>query len=191
MGGVFIVTGIPGVGKTTVIQKAIDGTEIKTVGFGSTMAEILRERGLGKTNDDVRKITDVELYKQIQKEAAERIFKMSEHETIVIDTHCALKSANGYINGLPEWVVKPLKPKVLVLVEGRPADIIKRREEDSGVRQRSDFGGEKEVEENQDLARAVAAAAAAFTGCRIKIILNEQRKIDKAAKELKEVLLSS
>ncbi|MBI1973505.1 AAA family ATPase, partial [Candidatus Micrarchaeota archaeon] len=63
--GIFIVTGISGVGKTTVISKALEGTSLKMITYGDVMAEILKERGLGKTNDDIRKITDVELYKQI------------------------------------------------------------------------------------------------------------------------------
>ena len=38
--GVIVVTGIPGVGKTTVMKKAAEGMEINFVTFGTVMADI-------------------------------------------------------------------------------------------------------------------------------------------------------
>ncbi|MBI1974161.1 AAA family ATPase, partial [Candidatus Micrarchaeota archaeon] len=118
------------------------------------------------------------------------IYKMAEKENIVVDTHCAIKSPNGYINGLPEWVVKPMSPKIIVLIEGRPTEVVRRRAEDP-TRQRADFGGEQDVVEHQDVARAIAASVSGFTGARIKVILNEQGKLDEAARKLRDVLQST
>ena len=40
--GVIVVTGIPGVGKTTVMQKAAEGMEVKFVTFGTVMEDIAK-----------------------------------------------------------------------------------------------------------------------------------------------------
>ena len=44
--GVIVVTGIPGVGKTTVMQKAAEGMNIQFVTFGTIMIDIAKELGL-------------------------------------------------------------------------------------------------------------------------------------------------
>ena len=54
---VVVVTGIPGVGKTTVMQKAAEGMDIQFVTFGTVMVEIAQELGLVKDRDDMRKLT--------------------------------------------------------------------------------------------------------------------------------------
>ena len=41
--GIIVVTGIPGVGKTTVMQKAAEGIDIKFVTFGTVMIDIAKE----------------------------------------------------------------------------------------------------------------------------------------------------
>ncbi len=46
--GVIVVTGIPGVGKTTVMQKAAEGMDIQFVTFGTIMIDIAQELKLPK-----------------------------------------------------------------------------------------------------------------------------------------------
>ena len=41
---IIVVTGIPGVGKTTVIKKAAEGIEIDFVTFGTVMADMLLKK---------------------------------------------------------------------------------------------------------------------------------------------------
>ncbi len=55
--GVIVVTGIPGVGKTTVMKKAAEGMDIQFVTFGTVMIEIAQEIGLVKDRDEMRKLT--------------------------------------------------------------------------------------------------------------------------------------
>ena len=46
--GVIVVTGIPGVGKTTVMKEAAEGIDIQFVTFGTVMEDIAIEMNLVK-----------------------------------------------------------------------------------------------------------------------------------------------
>ena len=54
---VTVVTGIPGVGKTTVMKKAAEGMDIQFVTFGTVMSEIALEKKLVSNRDEMRKLT--------------------------------------------------------------------------------------------------------------------------------------
>ena len=54
---VIVVTGIPGVGKTTVMKKAAEGINVEFVTFGTIMEEIAKEMKLVKDRDEMRKLT--------------------------------------------------------------------------------------------------------------------------------------
>ena len=181
---VYIVTGTPGVGKTTVLNEAIKGRNLKVVVFGDTMFEIAKEMGLVRSKDEMRTKIKLETYKQIQEKAAEKTAKMGGD--IIVDTHAAIKRVDGYYPGLPEQVLKKLNPKAIVVIEARPSDIELRRKDDLS-RMRTDFGGAEQVIEYQNINRAFVAAYSALTGCLFKIIVNEQGKILEAAEKLREV----
>ena len=181
---VYIVTGTPGVGKTTVLNEAIRGRNIKVVVFGDAMFEIAKSMGLVKDKDEMRTKIGLEAYKQIQEKAAEKIAKMGGD--IVVDTHAAIKRADGYYPGLPEHVLKKLNPKAIVVIEARPSDIELRRKQDP-TRMRADFGGAEQVIEYQNINRAFVAAYSALAGCLFKIIVNEQGRILESAEKLREV----
>ncbi|HEC94388.1 MAG TPA: AAA family ATPase, partial [Thermoplasmatales archaeon] len=55
--GVIVVTGIPGVGKTTVMKKAAEGMNIRFVTFGTVMIEIAQRLGLARDRDEMRKLS--------------------------------------------------------------------------------------------------------------------------------------
>ena len=129
-------------------------------------------------------ILGLEKYGKIQEKALERIVAMKGD--IVVDTHASMKKPEGYYPGLPEHILKRLNPKVIVAIEANPSEIATRRKEDP-TRHRADFGGVEETIEYQNINRAFIIAYAAMVGCPVKIIVNEQGKMDKAAKELREV----
>jgi len=181
---IYVVTGTPGVGKTSVINEAIKDKSLKVVVFGDVMFELARESGLVKSKDEMRSVLSLETYKQLQEKTAEKIASMSGD--IVVDTHASTKRVDGYFPGLPEWVLKKLNPKVIVVIEARPSEIELRRKDDL-TRQRADFGGADQVIEYQNINRAFVAAYSALSGCLVKIITNEQGKLIEAAQKLREV----
>ena len=180
--GIIVVTGIPGVGKTTVMEKAAEGINIKFVTFGTVMIDIAKELGLVQNRDEMRKLT-LQQQKELQIKTAERVSKM---KNVIVDTHCTIKTPKGYMPGLPEWVIKKLKPNTIILVEAKPEEIFNRRVNDN-TRNRDTDSIDK-IKEHQYMNRSIAMAYSAITGATVKIINNNDNAIDEAIKEAKPVL---
>jgi adenylate kinase len=180
--GIIVVTGIPGVGKTTVMKKAAEGMDITFVTFGTVMIEIAQEMKLVKDRDEMRKLT-LEQQKKLQIKTAERIAKM---KNVILDTHCTVKTPKGYMPGLPEWVVKKINPTAIILVEADPEEIYNRRASDK-TRNR-DPDTKEQINEHQMMNRAAAMAYAALTGSTVKIVFNHDNAIDEAVKQAAPVL---
>jgi len=180
--GIIVVTGIPGVGKTTVMKNAAKGIDIKFVTFGTVMIDIAKEMDLVKDRDEMRKLT-LEQQKDLQIKTAEKISTMGD---VIVDTHCTIKTPKGYMPGLPEWVIKKLNPTAIVVVEANPEEIYNRRANDP-TRNR-DPDSKEQIDEHQMINRAAAMACAALTGSTVKIVFNHDNAIDAAVKEVAPVL---
>jgi len=179
---IIVVTGIPGVGKTTVMKKAAEGIDIEFVTFGTVMEEIAKKIGLIKNRDEMRRLT-LEQQKELQIKSAEKVAKMGN---VILDTHCTVKTPKGYMPGLPEWVIKKLGPTAIVIVEADPKEIFDRRANDP-TRNR-DPDSIEQIAEHQMINRAVAMAYAALSGCTVKIVFNHDNAIDAAVKQAAPVL---
>jgi len=180
--GVIVVTGIPGVGKTTVMKKAAEGMDIQFVTFGTVMVDIAMESGLVKDRDDMRKLT-LEQQKDLQIKSAEKVASMGN---VILDTHCTVKTPKGYMPGLPEWIVKRINPSAIVVVEADSEEIYNRRANDT-TRNR-DPDTKEEINEHQMINRAAAMAYAALTGATVKIVFNHDNALDDAVKQAAPVL---
>jgi len=180
--GVIVVTGIPGVGKTTVMQKAAEGMDIQFVTFGTVMIDIAKELGLVKDRDEMRKLT-LDQQKQLQIKTAEKVGKM---KNVILDTHCTVKTPKGYMPGLPEWVLQKLNPTAIIIVEADPQEIFNRRAKDT-TRNRDPDSVEK-IAEHQMMNRAAAMAYATLTGATVKIVFNHDNALDAAVKEAEPVI---
>jgi len=180
--GVIVVTGIPGVGKTTVMKRAAEGLDMKFVTFGTVMIDIAKEMGLVKDRDEMRKLT-LEQQKELQIRSAEKVASMGN---VILDTHCTVKTPKGYMPGLPEWVLKKLKPTAIVVVEADPDEIYNRRAKDA-TRNR-DPDSIEQIAEHQQINRAAAMAYATLTGATVKIVYNHDDAIDEAVKQAEPVV---
>lgn len=180
--GIIVVTGIPGVGKTTVMKKAAEGMDIEFVTFGTVMADMAMETGLVKDRDEMRKLT-LEQQKELQIKSAEKIAKMGN---VILDTHCTVKTPKGYMPGLPEWVIKIINPIAIVVVEADPTEIFNRRANDP-TRNR-DPDSKEQIDEHQMINRAAAMAYATLTGATVKIVFNHDNAIEDAVKQASPVL---
>jgi len=180
--GVIVVTGIPGVGKTTVMKKAAEGMNIKFATFGTVMIDIAKEMNLVQDRDDMRKLS-VDQQKDLQIKTAEKVAQMGD---VIVDTHCTIKTPKGYMPGLPEWIVKKLNPTAIVVVEADPKEIYNRRASDTSRKRDPDTI--EEINEHQQINRAAAMAYAALTGSTVKIVFNHDNAIDAAVKQAAPVL---
>lgn len=182
MRSVIVVTGIPGVGKTTVMKKASEGMNIDFVTMGTVMINIAKEKEIIKDRDEMRNL-NLDQQRDLQVKTAEKISKMDE---VIVDTHCTIKTPQGFMPGLPKWVINKLKPKTIVLVEANPEEIHKRRLNDKSRKRDSDTI--EEIKQHQEINRAAAMAYSALSGSTVKIVFNHDKKLDEAVKQAKPVL---
>lgn len=190
MGKVVVVTGVPGAGKSTVIDGAwkelrARGVEYEVVNFGDVMLELMRGRGV-TDRDEMRKVP-LGAYREIQREAAKRIASAAEKKPIIVDTHCLVRKPEGYYPGLPSWVLEELKPESIMIIEAAPEEVVRRRVNDL-TRKR----GEElldEVIEHQMLNRATAVAYSAISGSTVKIIHNRDGRLSESINEMVEALV--
>ncbi len=173
----IIVTGVPGVGKSTVMDGVSKNTGMKIVNYGDVMLEMAKTMGV-KNRDEIRKLP-AEKQREIQKKAGEELGKM---DNVIIDTHMSIKTPSGYLPGLPEWVLREIRPSMLVLIEANPNDIYSRRNRDD-TRLR-DMESADDIRIQQDLNRSFASACAVISGATVVIVKNEEGKVDKAVEDL-------
>ena len=183
-----IITGVPGVGKTTVVNEALkklesEGVEYQSINFGSFMFEVAKKEGIVQDRDQMRTL-DRAVQKRLQQLAAQAIAKLSVN--VIIDTHASVKTPKGYLAGLPEWVLREIMPDLIILVEADNDQILMRRLSDE-TRTR-DKEGSRAIKEHQQFNRSIAASYAMMTGCTIKNITNADHLLEYAAQEMADVL---
>ena len=175
--GVVVVTGVPGVGKSTVMGAA-EEYGYKIVNFGTTMFEEAQNEGVSD-RDDMRKLA-VEDQQRLQKQAGEKISQMGN---VVVDTQASILTPSGYMPGLPEWTVRALNPDIIVLVEATPEEIEGRRNKDATrVRDKDD------IALHQSVNREYAATAAVITGSTVAIVENHDNQVDVAVEQFRKIL---
>ncbi len=184
---VIVITGTPGAGKTTVLNKAIEMLEMRydVINYGNEMFRVAEENKIVNDRDEMRKLPP-ETQKRIQKLAAKTIAEKAENAPIIVDTHCTIKTKKGYLPGLPKWILEELNPTAILLVEADPEEIINRRSSDeTRMRDREHV---LDIEDHQQLNRAVAMSYAMMTGATVKIIKNHDEKLEDAVRQMKDIL---
>lgn len=185
-----IVTGIPGVGKTTVLQKVkeiLDNDKInnKIINYGDFMLNTALKLGYVKHRDEMRKLP-VDKQKQLQIEAARGIAQEAKEGgegLLFIDTHAVIRTPSGYLPGLPKYVIEEINPKAIFLLEADPKIILERQKRDS-TRIRSDYSDEKVIIDTINFARYAAMASAVLVGATVKVVINVEGDPSIAAKEI-------
>jgi adenylate kinase len=188
VGKKVIITGVPGVGKTTVVNEALkklkaEGIEYQSINFGTFMYDVAKADGIVQDRDQMRSL-DRTIQKRLQQHAARAIAQIPGN--VLIDTHASVKTPKGYLSGLPEWVLREIMPDIIILVETDDDQILIRRLSDE-TRSR-DKEGSKAIAEHQQFNRAIAAAYAMLTGCTIRIIINADFLLDRGAEDMAAVL---
>ena len=180
----IVLVGIPGVGKTSLLTKIVDilknkNIRVNVISYGTLMFDVAKENGL-QDRDGLRKLPISE-QQNLQKLAAEKIATQSE-EIVIIDTHAFITSTEGYYPGLPEHVLKIIKPSNFISVAAKPEEIYNRRMKDE-TRNRDNItliNIRKELEYQTGM----ISACAVITGRPVRHILNDEGKIDEAADKI-------
>ncbi len=178
------MVGIPGVGKTTLLSKMVEiiknhNKSVSVMSFGTLMFEVAKKNGL-KDRDELRKLSVTE-QQELQKLAAEKIAAQTE-QVIIIDTHAFINSPGGYYPGLPENVLKIIKPTNFVSVSAKPEEIYNRRMKDD-TRNRDKITLTN-IKKELDIQAGMISACSVITGSPVKFILNREGKIDETTEKI-------
>jgi len=177
----IVIVGIPGVGKTTVVTKVFEmlnskSKSVSVVSFGNLMFEEALKYGT-KDRDDLRKLS-ISQQQDLQKKAAERIAKLND-AVIIIDTHAFITTPAGFYPGLPDYVIKIIKPSNFISISARPEVIFNRRKQDE-TRQR-DVVSIDLIKKELAVQDAMLSSCSVLSGSPLKTILNDEGKVEEAA----------
>ena len=180
----ILVAGVPGIGKTTILNFLKDRVEVSIVNFGSLMAEMA-----GMQRDEMRERIELSKYRKLQLKAARKIGRMKGN--VIIDSHVAIRRTDGYYPGFPPAVMEAAGIDAIVLLE-KDARAVARQARLDKSRKRTVNAGE--IAEHMAMNRMYAAAYSAYYSIPVKIITipyPEKRKFDgsrNAAKQLEELI---
>ena len=180
----IILVGIPGVGKTTLLTTMVEilknhKKNVVVINYGSLMFDVAKQNGL-QDRDELRKLS-VSEQQRLQKIAAEQISEHDE-EVVIIDTHAFINSPEGYYPGLPEHVLKIIKPDNFVSVSAKPEEIYNRRmKDDTRNRDKITLAN---IKKELDYQTGMISACAVITGSPVRHVFNSEGKIDEAADKI-------
>jgi adenylate kinase len=188
--GTIIVAGIPGVGKTTVLQELEKVAQekkvsLKIINFGNVMNELFKKSGKSIHRDHMRK-EDISLQSKIQQQAARIISKTMGSSALVVDTHMFVKTADGIWPGTPRKVLEALDPNMIILIEADAEEIAQRRSTDA-TRYR-DGGNIEDARSDLQWSRYMASANAVWAGVPIQIVHNRDGQQRQTAIDLLEII---
>lgn len=194
-----IMVGLPGVGKTTVINltsKKLSerGYGVKVINFGDFMLNYLMSKGYVKNRDEIRKLP-LRIQQEAQAKAAgemrkvfEGLAERSEGKFIgIVDTHALIKTDTGLWPGLPKHVIEELRPHAIIIVEALPEEIVNRQLRDK-TRYRADYAKPELIKELLSLNRSFAIASAVLVGASVATVLNREGKAEEAAEEVVKII---
>jgi len=179
---------VPGVGKTTVIKKVEallnkSGDKNSVVVFGTIMLSEAKKMGISD-RDDIRKL-NVNEQKELQNKASDYIRTLKD-EIIIVDTHLFIRTPSGFLPGIPENVIKKLKPTNLVLITASPEEIMERRATDNS-RER-DLISIEDINRELDLARSMISTISVLSSAPFEIVNNRSNMLESASNRILEIL---
>lgn len=177
----IVIVGIPGVGKTTVVSKVVEilnskNKSVSVVSFGTIMFEEAKKNGI-KDRDELRKLS-VGQQQKLQKIAAETIAKKNDN-VVIIDTHAFISTSSGFYPGMPDYVIKIIKPSNFISISARPEIIYNRRKQDD-TRNR-DLVSIDTIKKELAVQDAMLSSCSVLSGSPLKSILNDEGKVEEAA----------
>ncbi|MDH3677925.1 MAG: adenylate kinase [Nitrosopumilus sp.] len=179
-----VVVGIPGVGKTTLINKIVEiiknhDKSVEVTNFGTIMFEVAKENGV-TNRDELRKLPILE-QKKIQKIAAEKLSNIKA-DVIIIDTHAFIRTPEGFNPGLPYHVLQIIEPTNFISVVAKTEEIYNRRMKDE-TRNR-DKVSISTIKKELDIQSAMMSACSVLSGSPLKHVLNSEGKLEEAASQI-------
>ena len=183
-----VIVGIPGVGKTSLVTRIVellngDKQRASVHSYGTVMMDEA-EKNQVADRDSLRRLP-VSEQKELQKQAAKKISQLTD-DVIFIDTHAFISTKEGFYPGLPNHVIQILEPTHFIAISARPEEIYNRRMKDD-TRNRDKISIEA-IKKELAVQDAMLSSCSVLSGSPMKVILNNEGKIDEAAKNVIEAI---
>ena len=184
-----VIVGIPGVGKTSLVTRIVellngDKQRASVHSYGSVMMNEAENNNISD-RDNLRHLP-VSQQKELQKQAAKKISELTD-DVIFIDTHAFISTQEGFYPGLPNHVIQVLEPTHLIAISARPEEIYNRRMKDD-TRNRDKISIEA-IKKELAVQDAMLSSCSVLSGSPMKVILNNEGKIDEAAQNVIEAIV--
>lgn len=160
---IVVVTGVPGVGKTTLCRRVSKDLNYNYVNYGDLMLSIAKSRDLASTDLQMFNL-DIEIQHEIWKSAALEIKDMKD---VFVDLHGVDQSSIGYIISLP---IEIIKPDIILVIESSKDKIFKQRDKDAKKRIIDTI---ESLNEHMDILRNTMASCSAILGCNLAVLNND------------------
>ncbi len=183
-----VIVGIPGVGKTSLVTRIVellngDKQRASVHSYGTVMMNEAENNNISD-RDNLRHLP-VAKQKELQKQAAKKIAELTD-DVIFIDTHAFISTKEGFYPGLPNHVIEVLQPTHLIAISARPEEIYNRRMKDD-TRNRDKISIEA-IKKELAVQDAMLSSCSVLSGSPMKVILNNEGKIDEAAQNVIEAI---
>ena len=183
-----VIVGIPGVGKTSLVTRIVellngDKQRASVHSYGTVMMNEAENNNISD-RDNLRHLP-VSQQKELQKQAAKKISELTD-DVIFIDTHAFISTQEGFYPGLPNHVIQVLEPTHLIAISARPEEIYNRRMKDD-TRNRDKISIEA-IKKELAVQDAMLSSCSVLSGSPMKVILNNEGKIDEAPQNVIEAI---
>lgn len=175
-----LVTGVQGVGKTTVTRLAAQALGLEDLDYADLM---MRVESSIRDKDDLRFIAwddRVQVYRKVDELLAELFWPGDGRDTcILLENHLSIVDEVG-IRTFPHEDIRRYNPVGLVIVEALPEDVLERRRSDQ--QRNRHIGSRAEVAEQQQINRREAALIEKLIDIPMTRVTNNNR--EQAAQQL-------
>ncbi len=183
---IILITGVPGVGKTSIAEKISTKHNLPIINFGDVLFAKVRQENFDiKHVDEMRIKLSRSRYKEMQILAAQEIIAKPGDK--IITSHLSIDTPIGFMPGFPRQIVDIIHPDIIIIIESPVAEIKTRRESDISDRDR-DNKLERWIEFHQQYNRAMAASYSFYTGNYCFPVQNKQGEIERTFSDIDAVV---
>jgi len=185
---IIIVVGIPGVGKSTIVNKVTEILNHKKINtsvaiFGSMMLDEANKMNISN-RDEIRKLS-ISQQHLLQEKTAKNIASI-DSDVVIVDTHLFIRTRSGYYPGLPQNLLNIIQPSNLILILADSNEIYERRLTDKS--RNRDLTSLEEIESELSISKTMISSSSIISGAPFKIINNHNEKVDEAVSMFLEAI---
>lgn len=186
MNRIIIIAGVPGAGKTTVLDEVYKerSEKFEVISFGTEMFNLCLKKNLVDNRDQMRNLSQA-IQREMQIETAKQI--VIKDTNILLDTHCAIKTPGGYMTGMTDEMLDILKPKAIILVDAHEVEIAGRRKLDKNRVTRTSENFD-EIKLHKKMNRSFAVSFAQKSNALVKVVQNHTGEFERCVKDVVKTL---